>query len=279
MRARLRTVMVSVALFSAAAYWALLWSGPPLESRRPPPHGSVDSAEPVAVPPGAEKAIADLCAALQSATASLSEVSAAGLGVSPGNVSSEPVTDWLEYPRTTFTLGWYLARMGDDAGARVLVRNVHLNPTDTPIPAAMITQLDVIFRSIIVPRVTQFQQAHVQASIADVSAMQEQLPWKAVVTSSKLVSRKGGGAENLTFLALPTEGPTHVYMTTADGGYVSVEQNRLPSLAALKRARSFFISELGSALVTWFIAVGVCDSERANDLRAEVFGAADDALR
>lgn len=80
-------------------------------------------------------------------------------------------------------------------------------------------------------------------------------------------------------MPLPTEGTQFIYRTKEGGGFVGVAQNDLPSVAAVKQARSFFICEVGCAVIGWFVGAGVLDGLRAEALRGEVFAAAEGSMR
>ena len=77
----------------------------------------------------------------------------------------------------------------------------------------------------------------------------------------------------------PTEGPTMVYRTRDEGGFDALEANSLPSVRGLKDVRAFFITELGCAIVAWFVAVGALEAHEAEAVRAEVFHQAQQSLR
>ncbi len=70
-----------------------------------------------------------------------------------------------------------------------------------------------------------------------------------------------------------------MYRTREDGGFDALEANTLPSVRKLKDVRAFFITELGCAIVAWFVAVGALESHEAEAVRAEVFHQAQQSLR
>jgi hypothetical protein len=189
------------------------------------------------------------------------------------------LTPWSSFPRTQFGLGWYLSCMSPKASAHELLRNVHLNPRDQRIDPRNAEQLDSVLRRYVAPLVGKFNDAMVDAAIMDIDALGAGASWRDANASQIQVPRIRGGADVMSRVPTPTEGPTLVYRTREDGGFDALEANTLPSVRGLKDVRAFFITELGCAIVAWFVAVGALEAHEAEAVRAEVFHQAQQSLR
>jgi hypothetical protein len=186
---------------------------------------------------------------------------------------------WLRYPRTKWSIGWYVARMTEKVRAEVFVRNIYLNPDDFPLAEEVVAQLDIILQNFVAPAIRRHYEATMSAVTHDIDDANVALEWQPAAMTKVKARAPSGGLVDKEVLSLPTDGAMMVYRGSADGGLLQVPQSSLPTLRKIKEARYFFICEVGAGIIDWFRVLGVCPESSVPTLLGEVYAEAERSLR
>jgi RNA polymerase sigma factor (sigma-70 family) len=179
--------------------------------------------------------------------------------------------EWYKFPRTEFSLGWYLTFLPSEIAAAKLVRNKCLNPEDMELSAVVVQQLDEMLTKVVGPQIEAFNKAQVAVAVKDMEELSDEIAWKPELGVRKKLALKSGGVQEVQFFPLAEEGGTRVFKTLEDGSVVSAKQTSLPGLMVAKQARAFLVCEVGEGIVKWFENAGVCPRQAAEMARADVF--------
>ncbi|MCC7065509.1 MAG: sigma-70 family RNA polymerase sigma factor [Planctomycetes bacterium] len=187
--------------------------------------------------------------------------------------------EWCKFPRTEFSLGWYVTFLPSEIAAATLVRNKWLNPEDMELSAVVVQQLDEMLTKVVGPQMGAFNEAQVAVAVKDMEELSAEIAWKPELGVRKKLALKSGGVEEIQFFPLAEEGGTRVFKTLEDGSVVSAKQTSLPGLMIAKRARSLLVREVGEGIIKWFESAGVCPRPAAEMARADMFAWASTVLK
>jgi hypothetical protein len=195
----------------------------------------------------------------------------------PADLSAAAKQAWRGYPRTSWPVGWYVARMTEKVRADSFVRNIYLNPDDVPIADEVVSQLDIVLQHFAAPAISRLYTETMLAATRDID--DTSLEWQPVTMTKVKTRSASGDLVEKEVLSMVSDGPSLVYRGSADGSLRGVPQNSLPTLRKIKEARYFFICEVGVGIIEWFRVLGLCPESAVPALHAEVYAEAELALR
>jgi len=175
--------------------------------------------------------------------------------------------EWQSFPRLAFHLSEYF-RDSSEFEARVLFRHRRLNPRDLVIDRSEREMLREVLQ-VVSGGVQQLRS--VQANIAWREALavasREGHHLPVLEPKRSTVALQGGGIADVD--CYPAK-QGDVLLPRDGGGMFLVGEVRCPGAHLVREKQLFLITELVTALISYFECRGVCTRDEASDLQAEI---------